>query len=785
MVTLARDITITLQGNAKPFLNAMNKGKTAARSFARSADRSLSRLSSKAKRAGAQMTQHLGAALVRSTLILGGMGIAAVKMAADFEKGMATVATLLDDSDKHMGKFKKGVLDLSVASGQSTQTLTKGLFDIISAGIKAEEAMGFLKVATEAALGGSTTTAIAVDALTSIVNAYGKQLGETKSQTERAKVASDIFFSTIKFGKTTFAELAPVIGRLTSISASINLSFSSMGAALAALTKKGIGTAAAVTGVRSSLVSIIKPTTSASKFAKELGIDFTAAGLKSKGFVKFIQEIAEKTKGSTESLAKLFPNIRALAAITALTTKEGLAELIRIEKANDKATGETKKAADKIRNTLSFMIGQLTAKVKKFAIEFGTGIIGPFKDFLKLLDLTADSSDDVFSAMEIGKEVAITLGKAFFFVQGAGLEMLGTVSDIVDFFEDFDKITNILVAGLKKAFFELKAFFRDIFESVFMASTKIMEKTLKLLSTGFGAIPTEKAKITSQDLAREAASLRLGRIARASKLRRDRKEERARLDKQLDVSVGQDVSGFKGTKGRKAGAAGDIFRGKAKTAFRRGDLFGDENALRDLKSTEKNFKNLLNARIKAIDIPRAAPGEGLSPKRQKDLRDEITKTLLQTLKDFGLTSKAKLEKEKKELQRLFSTEDIKKGRTKEVISENIRKTIFSKILNRVADIKTPALIKPGGKFTPAQQKEFDTKVKKIVKEETAGSSLALAELKKISDRLQKILLSGEKARLEQAAQKAAKPTRTQTVVTAGKIEDKQPFARKPGEDFKS
>ena len=107
-------------------------------------------------------------------------GLVAFNKFSDFESTFSNVVTLLDKSSfktkdlkSGISDLKDGVLALRASSGESFDNLNKGLFDLISAGVEAEDAIGTLKVATDLAKAGATNTAVAVDGLTSALNAYG------------------------------------------------------------------------------------------------------------------------------------------------------------------------------------------------------------------------------------------------------------------------------------------------------------------------------------------------------------------------------------------------------------------------------------------------------------------------------------------------------------------------------------------------------------------------------------------------------------------------------------
>ncbi|GAH24415.1 unnamed protein product, partial [marine sediment metagenome] len=118
------------------------------------------------KKAGKMMTIFGGIATAVFT--------AAVKGAADFEEQLANVSTMLDESAMRiLPEYRRGLQSLSVEFGESTQTLSKGLYDILSASIPPAEALGVLEISAKAAAAGITDTGVAADAITTILNSYG------------------------------------------------------------------------------------------------------------------------------------------------------------------------------------------------------------------------------------------------------------------------------------------------------------------------------------------------------------------------------------------------------------------------------------------------------------------------------------------------------------------------------------------------------------------------------------------------------------------------------------
>ena len=97
------------------------------------------------------------------------------------------------DDDSYMKAFSSGIQDLARKTGEGSETLAKGLYDILSASVPAGKAMNFLAVSSKAARGGATTTAVAVDGLTSIMNAF-------RIEADQVGAVSDLMFATVKSG---------------------------------------------------------------------------------------------------------------------------------------------------------------------------------------------------------------------------------------------------------------------------------------------------------------------------------------------------------------------------------------------------------------------------------------------------------------------------------------------------------------------------------------------------------------------------------------------------------
>jgi TP901 family phage tail tape measure protein len=195
---------------------------------------------------GMDLFAGVGAAAV---LAFAKVSKAAFAMAKDFDKAMREVQTISAAGQANYEGMINSVRTLAKEVPEDAQGLAKALYQIVSAGYDGAEGMVLLEVATKAAVAGVTDTITAADGLTSAMNAW-------KISTDRANEVSDIFFTTVRLGKTTFAELSNSIALVAPLAASFGVELYEVNSAVATLTKQGTPTAVAMTQIRQILVSL-------------------------------------------------------------------------------------------------------------------------------------------------------------------------------------------------------------------------------------------------------------------------------------------------------------------------------------------------------------------------------------------------------------------------------------------------------------------------------------------------------------------------------------------------
>lgn len=346
-----------------------------------------------------------GAAVVTGVLAAG-FGFA-LKEAAAFGTAIGEVRTITDEQTFSTQKLEEVTLGMAAKFGGTGAQQAQALYQTISAGVsEAAAATELMDTANQLAVGGVTDMTTSVDLLTTAVNVYGTDI-------DGAGGASDVFFQTVKSGKTTVRELARSFGQVAKIAKDSGVTFEELNGALATMTLGGIRTSVAAAGMRAAISNIIKPTKDAEKEAEKLGIRFDAASLRSKGLVGFLQSITSSSKFTEDSMSKLFGSVEGLTAALALSAG-GAAKLSEIVDTMGDAGGATGEAFRKMTETTTFQFGLLRARVSNIMVRLGKALEPLAVDVMKpLISLVGDLGNMFEETDEAGFGSGIADGLAF------------------------------------------------------------------------------------------------------------------------------------------------------------------------------------------------------------------------------------------------------------------------------------------------------------------------------------------------------------------------------------
>ena len=296
--------------------------------------------------------------------------------AIGFSTAMAEVSTIADSSTFNIRNLTDEVRSLSVEFGQSPTEQARALYQTISAGASsAADANTILRESSQLAVAGLTSTSVAVDAITSVLNSYNLEA-------DNAGMISDVLFTVVRQGKTTVDELSSSIGRALPFAANAGVEFDELGASISTLTLAGLNTAESVTAMRAVFRSIIAPTNEAQRTLDDLGLNLQEI-VEERGFGGLLEVLSTLDR---EQLLNIFTESEARAAILGLTQNLGVLNENLDGTAN--SLGATEEAAAIAANTVEHQFGRVIAGLNG---EVSTGSEGIQNLLIPALRTLADN----------------------------------------------------------------------------------------------------------------------------------------------------------------------------------------------------------------------------------------------------------------------------------------------------------------------------------------------------------------------------------------------------------
>ncbi|MCR1953006.1 phage tail tape measure protein [Clostridium sp. DSM 100503] len=404
------------------------------------ANKSISKTDEKAEGLGKRLIGGIGtavkwggalAAAAGSAAI--GLGTVATKAAMDFEAQMSNVATLLDgDVNKRIEELGDTVKKLSLDTGTSTDLLTDGLYQVISAFGDTADSMGILETASKGAKAGNATVTDSVNLLAAVTKGYGD------TSAEAAQKASDLAFLTVKLGQTSFPELASSMGKVIPLASTMKVSQEELFGAMATLTGVTGNTAEVSTQLRATIQGMLQPTTAMSGKIKELGYENGQAMIESLGLQGTLDKLKESVGGNEIAFSELFGSVEAKNAVLALTGAQA-ENFTEKTNAMKEAVGATDEAFKRQTDNVKSNFAKLKNTFDVMMISLGERFLPVLNNILKWVDskmpIIQTILESVFDAIGVAVEgISFVISSVF---NGMNTDFSGLFNTIKSLWETY------------------------------------------------------------------------------------------------------------------------------------------------------------------------------------------------------------------------------------------------------------------------------------------------------------------------------------------------------------
>ena len=387
----------------------------------------LEKTSEKVTSAGKTLTKTV-------TAPIAGIGVAAVKTAADFESAMSQVQATMGitkDATSEVNGETVNTMDslneLAQLMGRETAFSAKECAEALNylalAGYDTQQMTDTLPTVLNLAAAGGMNLADASNMLTHSMNALGMGAGEAEAMVDQmSKTASST--------GTTVSELGDAILSIGATAKSIRGGTAELNTALGLLANAGITASDGGTHLRNIILSLQSPTDTAAEKMKKLGVEVYDSEGNMKSLNEILGSLNESMDGMTSEekdniISKIF-NKTDLAAVNALLGSTG-SEWDSLQQSIIESTGAAQQQADTQLDNLEGQITILKSALEGLAISIGQ-ILMPY---VKSLVEHIQNAVEKFNGLDEGTKKTIVTIAAIAAVIGPVLIIFGTLAGSV------------------------------------------------------------------------------------------------------------------------------------------------------------------------------------------------------------------------------------------------------------------------------------------------------------------------------------------------------------------
>ena len=395
------------------------------------------------------------------TVPLTAVGVAGLKVATDFEKGMSEVKAISGATGKDFDALREKAIELGADTAFSANEVAAAMTEMAKAGWSSQQIIdgmsGVLSAAAASGEGLATVSTIVADAITG----FGL---EAKESTRIA----DLLTQAANSGTIGITDLGESFKYIAPVAGAMGLSVEDVTTALSAMSMAGIKGSQAGTSLRTMLTRMVKPTDAVAAAMDELGISVTNQD----GSMKSLDDIVSNLRTSFDGLTE---SEKAKYAAT-LAGQEGMAGMLallnlteeeynEIAKSMDNAGGVAEKTAAIMQDNLQSKVEQLGGSLESLAIKLADYVIPYLQKFVEWLTGLVDK----FTALNPETQKTILKFAAIVAAAGPVLTILGKlVSGVGGFITTLGKIPGA-VSKVKTGFTALTTGLKNVSEGFKLA----------------------------------------------------------------------------------------------------------------------------------------------------------------------------------------------------------------------------------------------------------------------------------------------------------------------------
>lgn len=309
---------------------------------------------------------------------LAGLGVAAVKVGADFEAGMSEVQAISRASTDDMERLKDKAKEMGAKTKFSASESAEAFKYMAQAGWDTNAMLDGITGVMSLAAASGEELGLTSDIVTDSLTAFGLQAKD-------AARFSDVLAMTANATNTDVAKLGYTFKYVAPVAGALGYSIEDASVAIGLMANSGIKAEQAGTTLRAMLTNLAKPTDQVDMYMKRLSISMTDA----QGNVKPLNQLLVEMRGSFSKLT----DAQKAEYAAGIAGKEAMSGLLAIVNASDEdftsltnqinnCNGAAEEAAKIMQDNLKGGIEQLGGAVETLGLEFYESVDTPIKDIV-------------------------------------------------------------------------------------------------------------------------------------------------------------------------------------------------------------------------------------------------------------------------------------------------------------------------------------------------------------------------------------------------------------------
>jgi TP901 family phage tail tape measure protein len=314
------------------------------------------------------------------TAPLVGVGIAATKMADDFQGAMNRVSALGEITGKDLKTLESLAIELGAKTKFSATEAAQGMAELSAAGLNTKQIMATIPAVMDLAAAGQISIAQASTIATDAISQFSLKV------TDSAHVA-DVLAKAAASGKDSVQGIGVALSYVGGPASAAGISLEQTAAALTLMAEGGLKGERAGTALRSILVSLNKPSKEAADLMEQMGLKIEGTGGKMRPIADIVDDLSKRNL----SLAQAATLVGEQGATGLLNlSKLGGSALNKLAGDLSNADGSAKQMASTLQQGLPGALEKAKGSIETAGITIGQALAPTIVKLAEALESAAN-----------------------------------------------------------------------------------------------------------------------------------------------------------------------------------------------------------------------------------------------------------------------------------------------------------------------------------------------------------------------------------------------------------